>query len=78
MQIGVTLTVYFPDGSGGLMLMPAGGGEKALEVESLEAAQDEARSWVRRNRMSNPKHPGMRYKVEVFAEGKLVWQHDET
>ncbi len=57
---------------------PAGEALKSIEAESIETAEEEACEWVRRNRMSNPEHPNMRYRVELFIGDTCVWRHDET
>ncbi len=72
----VLLSVYFTTSPG--LFESAGSGEKDLGEVSFETAQEEAREWVRRNRMSNPEHPHMRYKVEITGQGRLLWTHDET
>ncbi len=75
MDYHVNLSVFFLSETG--VLEYAAGARKTVTADTNEAAIEEAREWIRRNRKNNSAVPQLRYKVEVMR-GEWTWVHDET
>src|SRR4051812_2990058 len=77
MDVLLKLTSYHPNDSG--VMEAVGYADNALAVDSFEAAEEEAREWIRKNRLINSEHPCMRFKVEILDENQQhLTQYDET
>ncbi len=77
MRCMIELTMFAP-AENGKGYEPFGGAHKDFECDEIEQAKDEARDWVRRNRLLNSENQDLRWKAVVKILDMEAWLHDET